>query len=579
MQLPLRKDHQFREPLKVKHSAAKRSKLTDEGITQLILDFHWLAKRENLEWASRKRGLPVTRRLSRAALLTDHYNISEKSLYRQVGYSKTRPTLGALPRPGRPRQADISPTKTTYTALKAASDETGGRLSNTKLAKKLKGKTPNWKTTYTKHDKRTGKKKKVRKSHPSRQTIERWQKEGTIQFERMRVIPQLSAEAVAERKEFTANHKDRPRFLDAHLDESVVRYDVENLAHGRGIMSICPAQKSDDGTDYESNLAAEFEKRIVRNADHDHPAQVLIFGAITQPQPRVMEAPLDFAEAKHPVLCVFNVKGQRKRVVMRTGKDGVVRGPGTEHEFTTKPITINGIVYRELIAGEGGLLDCIEQREAGGDVADRIKEFFIPIKKDDTVDTEELERRHQERVAKQNARATRKTRPVSMFLSHIQEDGAPGHGYNNRAKSPDKRETDMHKSLREYCESRGYTLYKQPRLSPDTNALDVGAWCMWKRRVMDQSHKIKLPDSYDKSQTERQLWDVLKEEVAKTEPAKFFNIFEQQRANVAAIAAVGGRELKVQPHTGIREKWGTYSVASSDTDFDWVSSDEAESVE
>jgi len=515
--------------------------------------------------------------------------VTVQTVHAQLLLTNEREVLGSLPRSGRPRIAESSPTKRKFGAIKRANDEALGGLSDKKLSKRLKNKTPEWSTSYTKQSS-NGSPIASTRSAPCARTIANMRKRGTFSYVPLRTVPLIDEATKTMRLDFCAARRSEDIYNEVHLDESVVLFELKrskfkgimtegNAMQAKKRVSVLPA----NGLTASGELVAsgltdmtEAEQlKFARNQDQAaavmpivessnlHPPKLLLFGAITCPTPDDPDArPLAFTIDGHPIVALFQIVGQRERVNTKRNAEGVpVKGPGTADPFIYTPTTINQYAYREILLGEGGLADMYDQRRTGGPVEARIKRFYVPVDKSGNVDNQELIRRHEAREMAQKKKKRRNVGSSKVIIA-IQEDGAPAHGFANTIKGDDK-STEVHKTLVEQLLARGFDLFKQARYSPDLNACDVGFWHMCKALIDDRLGEVPLPTSHLKTSTEQAMWEILREEAAKIPARKVFNIFHQQRANMEAVFKAGGASVPRQPHTGIRTKFGTHDKESS----------------
>jgi hypothetical protein len=482
---------------------------------------------------------------------------------------------------------ETSPQKRKYNAIKKANDDALGALSDRRLAKRLKDNTPDWSTSYTRTNK-NGVTTTTTRNGPSARTLGNMRKRGTFEYIGLRISPHISEPARAERVTFTTTRLAEELDSEVHVDESMAVFTLnkkkfkgimvqgESLRKADMAMSMLPVNQEPGEfvgsrlTDLTLGQQQELDDaRKKANIRYDessrlHPPQVLLFGAICCPQPDDSDATeYTFEDAAHPIVMLCAVLGRRPRLRNKKDKEGnVIKGPGTDDPWIYVPVTINQYGYREIILGEGGLLDMIEHRLQGKDVEERVKKFYLPVDPQGNVDTKELERRHDERMKMQNA--NKRQDEWQYLTSAVQEDGAPAHGYSNSKKGDDK-STLVHKTLVEGMARRGYSVFKQPRNSPELNACDLGFWHMVKTALDDRISEVPLPMTSVKTSTENKMWEIIREEAIKLPAQKFFNIFRQQRANMDAIKDAKGNPLDAFPRLGARRQFGTIdqeSVAS-----------------
>ncbi len=140
----------------------------------------------------------------------------------------------------------------------------------------------------------------------------------------------------------------------------------------------------------------------------------------------------------------------------------------------------------------------------------------------------------------------------------LQEDGAPGHGYNNKAnRAPNA----THDKLAEVAKSAGITIFKQPHNSPELNPLDLGIWHSLQSKVK----RMDLPASkgYDDTYIESCMWEAVKKAWAELEPRTIWNCWMEKDEILKMLEANKGDSISKEPHTGIRTRWGTHETWNS----------------
>ena len=213
---------------------------------------------------------------------------------------------------------------------------------------------------------------------------------------------------------------------------------------------------------------------------------------------------------------------------------------------------MDGLLYRYLYECEGGVLDCMEAYDDGLPVETRIRVINVPvIKSGSGVSTDAEEVRRQLQLRNNN-------REKGGFdFKQIQEDGAPGHGYNNRQSG---KPTEVHNELASRLEDNGLELIKQPKLSPATNPLDIGVWNMLKSKLDARMSEVPMQQGGNQNEIQAAMWTIIKQEAALLPARNFFNVWVQRQANLKAIHKAEGGHIGQQPHTGIRKKYGTWET-------------------
>ena len=165
-------------------------------------------------------------------------------------------------------------------------------------------------------------------------------------------------------------------------------------------------------------------------------------------------------------------------------------------DFMFENTTISGERYKQLMEMEGGILDMIEW-------------YFKPETRPANYSTSVCLSIDLEVDKLDPERATRRLEgPARSFLCRIQEDGAPGHGFDNLHN----RGTLTHDSLKWNCSQRGMVLVKQSRHSPETNTLDLGVWSCLKAGV-DRRGGKRMPRSerFNHEMVEAAMWRAAQE--------------------------------------------------------------------
>ena len=138
----------------------------------------------------------------------------------------------------------------------------------------------------------------------------------------------------------------------------------------------------------------------------------------------------------------------------------------------------------------------------------------------------------------------------------VQNDGAPGHAYNNKATGENGMpgaKTSWRDELEKVAdESYRIIFKKQSAHSPELNMLDLGVWSMlasgvrkrWKE-FMRYTTREKILD---------QLWAVILDEWNKMDPAKLYCIAEHKKDIAEQVIKEKGMKLKKEPHGGARKR-------------------------
>jgi len=544
-------------PVQAKASAAKNSKLNAEGASNAYADYLWLKNPVNLEnyMAEVKTRHPEMASLtSPTSLVAQHYDVSKVAIHYLVQKRNTGVTK-LKKRPGRPNRMKISPEKKTIQAVQGVYNEASGNIGVRTVSNKLQGKTPNWKAEYTSKN-ADGVLTKRTRTTPSKSTINNMLKMNFLKFLPMREMPELTDDAIAERKAFAITYKEESiengkLYKWCAVDESYARH----LPFKNAKIAFIPAHADEDGNFYKSHL--DIEEKTLRDAKaqqyvahggHDHEAMVFLFGVTACPRllnPETCATKgAEFDLFRNGLVALFQVRGVSLR--KRNDQWGKKGDPMYCRAY------MDGLLYRYLYECEGGVLDCMEAYDDGLPVETRIRVINVPvIKSGSGVSTDAEEVRRQLQLRNNN-------REKGGFdFKQIQEDGAPGHGYNNRQSG---KPTEVHNELASRLEDNGLELIKQPKLSPSTNPLDIGVWNMIKSKLDARMSEVPMQLGGNQNEIQAAMWTIIKQEAALLPARNFFNVWVQRQANLKAIHKAEGGHIGQQPHTGIRKKYGTWET-------------------
>ena len=139
----------------------------------------------------------------------------------------------------------------------------------------------------------------------------------------------------------------------------------------------------------------------------------------------------------------------------------------------------------------------------------------------------------------------------------MQEDGAPGHGYANRAKNAvdgmPGRATAWHERMEAFANALGIDIFKQSAKTPEGNALDLGIWRHLSYRVMCRYEEF-LPRFETKPALLDKLFEVIEEEFWLMDPEKLYTIFEHKVDIAKQIVHIGGGKILKEVHGGARKR-------------------------
>ena len=149
-----------------------------------------------------------------------------------------------------------------------------------------------------------------------------------------------------------------------------------------------------------------------------------------------------------------------------------------------------------------------------------------------------------------------KTTEYPNGLSAQQEDGAPGHGYNNKRANPvDGRPGAPTASHEQYVLAairNCFAVYKQSAKTPELNMLDLGVWYHLHHRVLAR-YKEFLEYRKRKELLDH-LWAVIEEEFYLIDPEVLYVIAEHKLDIAKQIKACGGARLLKEVHGGARKR-------------------------
>ena len=140
--------------------------------------------------------------------------------------------------------------------------------------------------------------------------------------------------------------------------------------------------------------------------------------------------------------------------------------------------------------------------------------------------------------------------------SEVQEDGAPGHGYNNKAANEDGmpgKGTTTHEEMEIALLESGICIFKQAASSPEQNGLDLGFWFMQDAAVQ-RRYKEFEPYFNSKDKLLDKLYEVIEEEFWAIPPEKIYSIFEHKIDICKQIIKEKGYKLKKECHGGARKR-------------------------
>ena len=151
---------------------------------------------------------------------------------------------------------------------------------------------------------------------------------------------------------------------------------------------------------------------------------------------------------------------------------------------------------------------------------------------------------------RRSARATDKIRP------RCKEDGAPGHGFNNKAKAANGSHgvgNATHDEIVAEAAKLLIELWKQPSKSPELNKLDLGVWHHLASQVLFHYDEFLDHLQPEKAQLNR-LWEIIEDEFWKMDPERLL-VIALHEVDIAqqVVDAEGGKIMK-EAHNGARAR-------------------------
>lgn len=553
-------------PLVFKYSDAPMAKLTEAGHVQIVLDAAYLEKQtkevrasygvryERLAGAAdndaetgdgfvprrsnRLREVPAARLPSSSGqkkgvsnILADHYGVTKRTVNRVLSDADHRPSLAPLLRSGRPPH--FTPTK--QRVVVDAFNEAGGHASFRRV-ERLVGDIPGYETRYADYRHR---------HRPSLQTITNYFNSDELAITTLRPRPDLmqsGGRAINERMEYCTTYLDHAS-ESFDLDESY----VQQCDKGKRL-ALMPGDAVPEGAE-----------GVSINSAHGHPPKVFLFAVVTAPDFRIAtsddrEQSVEFHPVRNGKVALFRVRGSKSRSRRRRHSETNDLIPKEDDPLYTN-IAIDGSVYRHIMEMTGGGLDAIELYKSSQEPLHTGKVLVIPMDANDRGALSMATSSSASASSSSAPRASRQSKRVRPGMDRIQEDGATGHGYDNRHN----RTTAVHEALAESCLLRSHKLVKQPRLSPETNLLDLGVWNALKAGVGARAREVPEYNGSNTDAVEAAIWTVVKDEWEKLDARILFNVAMTKEAVFHNIVDVNGAEAGRVVHAGVRKKLGTGS--------------------
>lgn len=552
MILPLRDNYTGPE-FPMKTFDGPKAQLHDTARLQMVFDYQWLYEQDQhdqLEQVEqRRKRIKCALKLSQSKFLksvkeftssppkhvklkelqqrvADHYEVNIRTLQRILKRHAELPSVAKLKSPGRKPIQTAAVRKVVRQTL----NKTKGAPLR-KLAKKLAGRV-DWQSTY---------KGNIRSS-PSPWTLGHMKKKH-FKPHMVRKRPFLSAKAIQERQDFA------PAALAWTLpfecrDEAYI--EVKSSADSCYYLSIAPDEQEE---------VNENDVVVKDNGGDKHNPKVFLMGSVTMPGYTLnAEGKVEsFDPVKNGKILLARVRGfhKRKRGEYKPGTKEYVEGKKPGDPIFTNT-TINSQRYFQLHFMPGGLVDSINL-------------YNNPALRPEGYKTAKVLALDENAPDKLSAAETAELKQPFNEVDYpgtfiCQEDGAPGHGYNNLQGGKANNFHDM--LARRLLKEKRIKLVKQSRHSPEFNALDLGVWSIIKAEVDARCDEIPAftGQGGNSDEVEAKIWEIVKVVWEnKVTPRLLFNIFKQREAMLHESIRLNGESIVKEPHTGIRMKYGTGS--------------------
>jgi hypothetical protein len=425
-------------------------------------------------------------------VIARYYGVSVRTL-RDWAAKDRGGKLETQPRSGQPRKV-TSPLKRQIVDI---SNEVNGR-SHRAVTAKLKSKVPRPKRGAKPFEsKYKGKKRKS----PGKTSVQKVLAEGEKVY--LKVRPKLTKENENVRYEYARNEMAK---TDEERNNNTVAIDESWICTDKaGTGRLIEHEKA-------TPLTQKQKIRGVRNKNH--PDKVLVLGVISRPKMLNKETagpnePAIFCPIQNGKVALMRcVEEQpyKKRVYETIDGQKILKHDVGESKFVS--VTIDGPRYKDFLVRKYGVFD-------------KIREYFGPD-----------------------------------VRVRMQEDGAPGHGYNNKKnRSP----TKPHDEMVAIANERDIDVEKQPHNSPETNPLDLGLWHSIQSRV--KNTVIENGAREGSAWTESQIWEATKQAFWDTPSRTIWNCWMVKDEILKLLVANKGKSIAKEPHTGVRTRWGTHELS------------------
>jgi transposase len=467
--------------------------------------------------SAQKKKEQVGRPLGYARKIAEHYGVARQSVFRILQRAELETSVSPKQRPGRPLQ--LTPNK--RKALTEVFNESKGRASLKVMSNRMIGKT-SWKTQ------RLGNLIHA----PSDATLSRSLRDGTWAQHMIRRRPHLDAVAIAERIAFCPEALERDDTRVVCHDEAYVEIGRKN---GRVLVDLKALPKGDDGQEEDVKVPVQFD------SGGKHEPKVFLFGAVAKPQTIMENGELYIDPLFDGRVLLARIRGSKQRKRGKKGADGHYIAGKKVGDPIFENVTIDGYRYKRICEMPNGLFESIREY-----LNPALRPRNYSTSRVLCIDTDKEVIEKSQSIVRWNKPALSEAEAICTS----QEDGAPGHGYNNRAGG---KETQIHETLVYNASTLGIRMVKQSRHSPEFNYLDLGVWYSLKKAVERRSTEIPDYNGKNEQIIEASIWKVVKEEWDALDCTKLFNIAEQRRVLLKKCIEIGGKSIEKEPHTGIRK--------------------------
>ncbi len=460
-----------------------------------------------------------------ARILAEYYGVSKKTILKVVNQANVDGQMLPKKKKGRPSQ--LTPTK--RKAIVEEHNKVKGRTTLRRMAVNLKQRTT-WLTQ----------KQGAQSVSPSASTICRELNDGTFTKRIIRKRPFLDEVAITERKKFAPEALQRDDELTECHDEAYIQIRLHNG---------CLIFDELDQIEEEEPQAAPAQGRrkkpkrdipVEFDSGGKHEPKIFLFGSVTKPRTIMQEGKMYLDPNFDGRILLARVRGVKRRKRNRLRNGEIVNRAG---DPMYEPVTIDGYRYKQICETQNGLFDSM------------INYYETPDKSLSGTTSREINI-DLDKESEYNAQVDRLACaiPATNYQPHLyiaQEDGAPGHGYNNRKGGIGNL---VHKSIVHAAALRRIRLLKQSRHSPEVNYCDLGLWNLLKKAVENRSHEIPEYSGKNAAIIEDAIWNCVKDTWDNLDCTLLYYIAMQRRAILELIIEQEGKSIVKEPHTGIRKR-------------------------